>query len=154
MISTTHDPTTAPVVHDDPTRHSRRILLLVNGGFLAVIGALQMSLELLSYYTGAGPYGADFDASPYTIGWVEAHGLALLIGLLLLLVANDGRRSWHVFAIGVHVLLGTANLVFWSSFLYFGVVPMGIAATIAHALFVLAHLVALAASQSPERNTR
>jgi hypothetical protein len=154
MTSTTYDRTTAPVVHDDPTRRPRRILLLVNGGFLTVVGALQMSLELLSYYTGAGPYGADFDASPYTIGWVEAHGLALLIGLLFLLVASDGRRSWHVFAIGVHLLLGTANLVFWSSFVHFGMVPMGIAATVAHALFVLAHLVALAVSRSPQRSTR
>ena len=129
------------------TGSARRRLMLVNGGFLAVVGAVQVAFELASYYAAAGPYGSDFDASPYTIGWVEAHGLALLIGVLFLTVAaGDGRRFWHVFAIGVHLLLGTANVVFWSSFTTFGVVPMGIAATAAHAVFVLAHATALMTS--------
>jgi hypothetical protein len=154
MTSTTYERRTAPVVRDDPTRRGRRIVLLVNGGFLTAIGSVQVSLELVSYRSGAGPYGTDFDASPYTIGWVEAHGLALLIGLLLLVAAGDGRRFWHVFAAAVHVLLGTANIVFWSSFVHFGVTTMGIAATVAHALFVLAHLSSLVAVRSAEGRIR
>ena len=97
-------------------------------------------MELLSYYAGAGIYGPIFRSSPYTIGWVETHGLALLIGLLFLRVAvPDGRHVWSAFAIAVHTLLGTANLVFWGSFVHFNLVTMGIAATVAHALFVAAH---------------
>ena len=128
---------------------ARRTLLRVNGVFLVVVGGVQVVSELMSHYAGAGLYAPVFEDSHYTIGWVENHGLAFLIGLLFLTVAGrDGRRFWHVFAMGVHLLLGTANLVFWSSFVHFGVVPMGIAATIAHLLFVVAHAAAFRAART------
>src|SRR5215204_6054948 len=93
----------------DPTARARRRVLLVDGAFLAVVGALQVTFELLGYFTGAGPLGAVFYGSPYTIGWVENHGLALLVGVLLMAVAaTDGQRFWHRFAIAVHVLHGAA----------------------------------------------
>lgn len=133
----------------EATQHAQRILFCVNGTFLVVVGGVQVILELLSYYAGAGIYGPVFRSSPYTIGWVEAHGLALLIGLLFLRVAvRDGRQVWSAFAIAVHTLLGTANLVFWGSFVHFNLVAMGIAATIAHALFVAAHTIMLFASRT------
>ncbi len=118
----------------------RRRLLLANGVFLVVVGGVQVAFELLAYFTGAGPYGDVFAESPYAIGWVEAHGLAFGIGVLLVTVAaRDGRRFWHAFAAAVHTLLGTANLVFWDSFVVFGLVPMGIAATVVHFALVAAH---------------
>jgi phosphoglycerol transferase MdoB-like AlkP superfamily enzyme len=120
---------------------ARRRLLLANGVFLVVVGGVQFVFELLAYYAGIGPYGYVFEESPYTIGWVEAHGLAFIIGVLLLTVAaRDGRRFWHVLAASVHTLLGTANLVFWESFEVFGMVPMGILATVVHFVFVVAHI--------------
>ena len=136
----------------DTTRRARRTVMLVNGLFLTAIGAAQVSFELLGYYLGAGPFGAVFHDSPYIIGWFENHGLALLIGILFLAVAvRDGRRFWHGFALAVHVLLGAANLMFWSSFVTFDVVPMGIWATVAHALFVVAHVVCLVSSRRPRQ---
>jgi hypothetical protein len=98
----------------------RRRLLLAKGVFLIVVGGVQVVFELLAYYAGAGPYGYLFEDSPYAIGWVEAHGLAFIIGVLLVTVAaRDGRRFWHVLAAAVHTLLGTANVCFgtalWSS---------------------------------------
>ena len=64
-----------------------------------MVGGVQLVFELLAYYAGVGPYGYVFEESPYTIGWVEAHGLAFIIGVLLLTVAaRDGRRFWHVVA--------------------------------------------------------
>jgi len=78
-----------------------------------VVGGIQVVFELLAYHTGSGPYGYVFEESPYAIGWVEAHGLAFIIGVLLLTVAaRDLRRFWHLLAAAVHMLLGTANLVF------------------------------------------
>jgi hypothetical protein len=118
----------------------RRRLLLVNGVFLVVVGGVQVTFELAAYFGGAGPYGDLFKESPYAIGWVEAHGLAFLIGVMLIgVAARDGRRFWHVFAAAVHTLLGVANLVFWDSFVVFGMVPMGIAATAVHFVLVVAH---------------
>lgn len=114
-------------------------VLLFDGAFLSVIGSVQMALELLGHFAGQGAWGDVFADSPYTIGWFEAHGLAMLIGILLLVIARrDGRRFWHGFALAVHALLGTANLLFWDSFVMFDVVPMGIGATVAHGLFVAA----------------
>lgn len=113
-----------------------------------MVGGVQVVFELLAYYAGVGPYGYVFEESPYTIGWVEAHGLAFIIGVLLLTVAaRDGRRFWHGLAAAVHTLLGTANLVFWDSFVVFGMVPMGIAATVVHFVFVAAHIGAFVVSR-------
>ena len=127
---------------------ARRRLLLANGVFLVVVGGVQVVFELLAYYAGAGPYGYIFEESPYAIGWVEAHGLAFIIGVLLLTVAaRDGRRFWHVLAAAVHTILGTANLVFWNSFVVFGMVPMGIAATAVHFVLVAAHTGAFVVSR-------
>ena len=130
---------------------ARRRLLLANGVFLVVVGGVQVVFELLAYYAGVGPYGYIFEESPYAIGWVEAHGLAFIIGVLLLTVAvRDLRRFWHVLAAAVHTLLGTANLVFWNSFIVFGMLPMGIAATVVHFVLVVAHIGAVIASRDRE----
>jgi hypothetical protein len=132
--------------HIDP---ARRILLRLNGAFLTIVGGTQVVFELLSHYADAGPYAGVFTDSPYTIGWVENHGLALLIGILVLAVATrDGRRSWHAFLLAVHLLLGTANLLFWDSLLAFDKVWMGAGATVVHAGFALAHLVAMRRSRT------
>jgi hypothetical protein len=129
---------------------ARRILLTADGVFLAVIGSVQVLLEVVAYYGGAVPYGELFERSPDLIGWLEAHGMAFLIGVLLLAVArNDLRRFWHVFAAAVHVLLGGANIVFWDSFLAFGMVPMGVAATVVHVVFVMLHAAALLSRARP-----
>lgn len=136
---------TAPVT--EPTARARRLVLRVDGAFLALVGAAQVASELVGHLAGAGPLAA-FRDSPYTIGWVENHGFALLVGVLLLTVAaRDGRVFWHRFALAVHVLLGAANIVFWSSFAFFALVPLGVAATTAHLLFVGAHLLCLRASR-------
>jgi uncharacterized membrane protein len=83
---------------------------------------------------------------------VEAHGLAFIIGVLLVTVAaRDGRRFWHVLAAAVHTLLGTANVLFWNSFVVFGMVPMCIAATVVHFVLVVAHIGALITSRRDEK---
>jgi hypothetical protein len=85
---------------------------------------------------------------------VEAHGLGFIIGVLLLTVApRDLRRFWHVLAAAVRTLLGTANLVFWESFVVFGMVPMGIATTVVHFVLVAAHIGAFVVSREHHRQS-
>jgi hypothetical protein len=116
--------------------------LRVDGAFLALVGGTQVIFELLSHFGGIGPLGRIFAGSHYTIGFLEAHGLAFLIGVLLIgVAAADTKRFWHIFAACVHVLLGGANLLFWSSFVYWGLVPMGAIATTFHGLFLVVQLV-------------
>jgi hypothetical protein len=47
-------------------------------------------------------------------------------------------------------MLGTANLLFWDSLVAFGMVPMGIAATVVHFVLVAAHITAFIASRERE----
>jgi hypothetical protein len=123
-------------------RTARGTLMRANGVFLAIVGGAQVIFELLSHYFGVGPWGRIFVGSHFTIGFLEAHGLAFLIGLLLIFVAAaDTKRFWHSFAACVHLLLGGANLLFWSSFVYWGLVPMGVIATVFHGLFLVAQLI-------------
>jgi len=51
--------------------------------------------------------------------------------------AKDQKRWWHQYPALVHALLGGANLLFWPIFKRFGMVPMGIITTAAHAFFGL-----------------
>ena len=132
-------------------RIARGKLMRANGAFLALVGGTQVIFELLSHFFGIGPWGRIFAASHYTIGFLEAHGLAFLIGLLLIFVASaDPKRSWHGFTACVHVLLGGANLLFWSSFVYWGLVPMGAIATAFHGLFLVAQIVFFVRASSQE----
>src|SRR5215210_8756424 len=125
-----------------PILKARSTLMRANGAFLALVGGAQMIFELLSDFGGIGPLGRIFAGSHYTIGFLEAHGLAFLIGVLLIgVAASEPKRYWHSFAACVHLLLGGANLLFWHSFVVWGLVPMGIIATAFHGLFLVAQLV-------------
>ena len=125
------------------TDNFRKTLLYADAAFLILIGGIQVVLELVGYFQGAGPLGDAFHESPYAIGFVEAHGLALMMGVLLAVAARPPTRSGNVLGLAVHFLLGGANLLFWSRFAHFGLVPMGVAATVAHFAFVLLHALCL-----------
>jgi hypothetical protein len=80
---------------------------------------------------------AEMFGSPYTIGGFEAHGLAVILGVLLLRAAKQAdRRSWHALGLSVHLLLGGANLLFWSSFLRLDVLMIGVVTTALHIVFI------------------
>jgi hypothetical protein len=120
-----------------------RNLLRFNGLFLLLVGCAAMVQEALGHFAGAGPL-SHLKNSPYTIGGFESHGLAAILGCLLLWKASDlNRRPWHLCALVIHVLLGASNIAFWVSFVVLGLVPVGIATTIAHVAFVALHLVCL-----------
>lgn len=114
-----------------------KTILRLNAIFLMLIGSLQMVSELLSHFKGIGPLGDRFMASPYTIGFFEAHGLAVLMGILLWRASASPERFWHQFAIIVHILLGCANLLFWNSFVQLDFVLPGVVATVFHGIFIV-----------------
>ena len=108
-------------------------LLRVDGTFLIIAGLVQLLSEAVSHYAGKGLHDDTFADSPYTIGFVEAHGLAAMTGILLLWAATQQRRRFfHGFAVATHVFLAAANVIFWDSFVEFNFVAAGILATTAH----------------------
>ena len=66
-----------------------------------------------------GPVAKIVAAAPYSgLGFIEAHGLAFLIGIQMWRAKPS--RAWHLTAVAIHVLLGTCNLVFWQFFIAIG----------------------------------
>ena len=127
----------------------RRTLLILNGLFLGLTGFAQMIFELLSHYRGVGPLGNIFTGTPYTIGFFEAHGFAVLTGLLVFWVMlKDMRPYWHLYMALVSLLLGGSNLLFWDSFAKVGLVSAGYIATAMHILFFLLQLYSFTVSRN------
>jgi hypothetical protein len=89
----------------------------------------------------------DLDMTPAVHGnqpntWFEAfkqHGFYLKHAIIATLIMG-------MFLL----LLGAANLLFWHSFVVWGLVPMGIVATAFHGLFLVAQLVCLVRSSTQE----
>ena len=120
-----------------PWASRSRRLLRQDGAFLVVVGLVQVVSELLSHYGSKGIHGDTFADSAYTIGFVEAHGLAAMIGVTLVWSATQAdRRFFHKFAIAVHLFLGAANVIFWHSFQEQDFVAAGVVGTLAHIVFI------------------
>ena len=120
---------------------TRARILKVNGAALGVTGVVQVVQEVLSHYASVGVWGDIFRDSPFTIGVVEAHAFAALTGFLLVAMARRAPAAgWHGYAALVHLMLGTANLVFWQTFTEFDKVTIGVVATMLHGLFFLLEL--------------
>lgn len=118
--------------------NSKRILV-ADAVFLGVAGIVQILLEVAGHFAGVGRYAEQFYRSPYTIGFFEAHGLAAVLAIMLLVDGSPTRKFWHRFLLLVHLLLGGANVLFWQSFVAFNFVGPGIVATLLHFVFVGLH---------------
>ncbi|MET3522805.1 hypothetical protein [Mesorhizobium abyssinicae] len=119
------------------------LLIRVNAGFLILASAGGLATDIAGSFFGRGAEAILLADAPGTgIGFIEAHGLALIIGVTLSRIAYS--RTWHAFLAAVHMLLGTANLLFWQFFIAADVLVVGYVITAAHFLFVVAHLAALA----------
>ena len=124
---------------------ARKYLLRADGAWLAVIAAPAMISDLAGAFAGRGPLAAVLKAAPESaIGFVEAHGLALILGIILL--RAQPSRGTHLVGMSVHLLLGSANLAFWQLFLSADQLTMGYVTTGFHWLFAGLQLFAAWAS--------
>jgi hypothetical protein len=108
-------------------------VLRIDGAFLLVAGLGGLTADLLGYFFGTGPFAALAD-QPLALGVVEAHGLAAVIGVLLVKAAPAERKRWHAVGGAVHLFLGLANLLFWDVYAFMGVTHAGVVSTAAHAV--------------------
>lgn len=119
---------------------NNKTVVLISAAFLGVAGSVQMLLEIAGHFAQIGPYAEQFANSPYTIGFFEAHGLAVLTAVALFWHRNsDQLHLWNRFAFTVHLLLGGANLLFWQSFVTFDFLMPGIIATTLHGVLLMAN---------------
>lgn len=114
----------------------RQLLLRANAAFLGVAATGGMISDLRGSFLGQGPIAQVLGDAPHAaIGFVEAHGLALIFAVLLWRSASS--RSSHATAATIHALLGICNLVFWDLFASADMLAIGYVTTILHGLFFI-----------------
>jgi hypothetical protein len=127
---------------------ARRVLLRVNAVFLfvAALGAW-VTADFPASFSGSGPLGPLIAHQPALgLGFIEAHGLAIILGVLLWRAAST--ISWHLTAAAIHLLLGSCNVIFWQFFIATDTLLMGWVTTVMHGLlFVLQSFAALFAAR-------
>jgi hypothetical protein len=120
----------------------RRLILRANALYIGLAGLAGMLFDIRGVLYGLGPQGRLLAQAPHAgIGFIEAHGLAVILAVLLWRAAP--ARSWHLTAVAMEVLLGTSNLAFWDMFVATDALTVGYVTTGLHWMFVL--LQALAA---------
>ena len=81
---------------------TRRIILRANAIFLLVAASSGMAADLAGAFFAIGPQRPILAAAPHAaIGFVEAHGFAFIIGILLW--RAEPARLWHLTAAAVHL---------------------------------------------------
>ena len=117
---------------------------MIDGCFLTIMGTAAGAMDLAAYFTGEGPFGETFYQNSTTIGGFEAHCLAIISGLILIIKRkSDDAGFFCKVAIGIHLALGISNLVWFRVFYDTNTLPLGIITTAAHFGFIISHLVAL-----------
>jgi hypothetical protein len=96
------------------------MLLRVNGFYLVTASTIAFLMDAVGVPIAG-------------IGFVDAHELALIAGILLW--SASSRPCWHVAAAAVHVLFAIANLAHWQTFVTADIVPAGYLTTVMHAVF-------------------
>jgi hypothetical protein len=123
------------------TNTIRRLILRANALYIGGAALAGLVFDVRGILFGVGPQGRILASAPHAaIGFIEAHGLALILSVLLWRAAPT--RSWLLTAIAVEVLLGTANLVFWEMFVASDALLLGYVTTALHWTFALAQFIA------------
>ncbi len=118
-----------------------KLVLRANAAFLVFAGGVSVLADLAGVLFGVGPQGPLLGGTPQAaVGFIEAHGLALIFGVLLSRATPS--LAWHLGAASVHLLLGGANLAFWRFFIEADMLAVGVITTTAHAAFVALQITA------------
>jgi hypothetical protein len=127
-----------------------KVVLCANASYLLAASTGGFIADVLGAFYAIGPQGKVLAHAPYAgIGFIEAHGLAFIFGVLLW--RAEPTRLWHLTAAAIHVLLGSANLAFWQIFVAGDMLALGYVTTILHWVFVALQLIAAGAASSGRR---
>ena len=119
----------------------RTVILRANALYIGVAGCAGVIFDIRGVLYGVGPQGRALANAPHAgIGFVEAHGLAVILAVLLWRARPE--RAAHLTAVAVVALLGTANLAFWQAFVAMDALVMGYVTTALHWTFVALNLMA------------
>jgi len=126
----------------------RRLILRANAFYIGLAGLSGVVFDLRGAWFGVGPQGRILADAPHAaIGFVEAHGLAAILAVVLWRAMP--ARQWHMTAFAMDVLLGTSNLLFWQMFVAADALPVGYLTTALHLSFATAQLTAAVSAGRP-----
>jgi hypothetical protein len=132
------------------TTTMRTWILRADATFLALAGGAGLVSDLNGAFTGRGPVGLVLRGAPEAaLGFCEAHGLAVMFGLLFL--RAEPERRFHLAAAAVHLLLGVSNVMFWQLFITGDALSVGYVTTLLHAVFVALQVAAFVTSSKAVR---
>ncbi|WP_247829956.1 hypothetical protein [Bradyrhizobium sp. 200] len=127
----------------------RHIILSANATFLLAASAGGFASDVRGIFFGLGPVARVVAEAPHVgLGFIEAHGLAFILGILMW--RAQPARGWHLAAAAIHVLLGTANLIFWQLFIVSDMLLVGYVTTALHGLFVVLQMSAAISARVPD----
>ena len=120
----------------------RAVILRANAFYIGLAGFAGVFFDLAGVYFGVGPQGRILATAPHAaIGFVEAHGLAAILAVVLW--RSGPTRASHVTALAMSALLGTSNLLFWQMFIAADALMVGYVTTALHWTFVILQLLAI-----------
>jgi hypothetical protein len=126
----------------------RTFILRANAVYIGIAAAAGLvSMDIPGSFFGTGPAAPILNAAPHAaIGFVEAHGLAFILSVLLW--RAEPARAWHLTGAAMCALLGISNLVFWQMFVATDTLPMGYLTTGFHLTCAAAQLAAAAGAEA------
>lgn len=117
-------------------------IVRANAFYIGVAGLAGMMFDVRGVLYGLGPQGRLLADAPHAaIGFVEAHGLAVILSILLWRSAP--ARASLAAALAMDALVGTANLAFWQMFVATDALAVGYVSTALHVTFAVLNLAAL-----------
>jgi hypothetical protein len=129
----------------------RRYVLRANAFYIFAFGCAGLLFDIRGVLFGLGPQGRLLAAAPHAgITFIEAHGLAVILSVLLWRAVP--ARTWHATALAMDALLGICNLAFWQMFVATDALAVGYLSTALHLTFATLNLGCLLATPAPVRS--
>ncbi|MBX9765797.1 MAG: hypothetical protein K2X47_00880 [Bdellovibrionales bacterium] len=117
--------------------HSKKILKL-HGFLLMGLGGLTCVNSVIGFHFSKGPFQFLGTNEVAAVGFIEAYGLAFLLGASLTTAAAKSARSlWHMIAAIAHLFLFIVNIRFWHLYEPLNLQPAGFIATGLHLVLIV-----------------
>ena len=116
---------------------SKKILKL-HGFLLTGLGGITCLNSIVGFRFTKGPFLFLGTNEVAAVGFIEAYGLACLLGVSLIIAATKSyHRSWHFVAAVIHLFLFIVNIRFWHLYEPLNLQPAGLIATALHLCLVI-----------------
>lgn len=113
-------------------------VLKTHGILLMILGSTMTLQTIIGYQKGNGVLSFLESESLRAVGLFEAYLLAAYLGLILYVLSGKlYKRTWHLLAAGIHMILFVTNITFWEAYSLANIISIGYISTIAHFIFII-----------------